>query len=539
MQSSQYRLGILAVCACAFHSSAGAQVVSYTDEAAFLAALQAQSLPVVHEGFENDVAWGAVRTPATAPSVHSKSLTWMANNAGSELTTGLGAARGGQFGIYQLPHGNGVVQDGWIVVPDSPLRAIGGWVRGSHNSRLAIFFDGVEVNFTQPNVVGSAHSFFGAISATGFQSVEFRETEAAPGDWKIIFADDFSFAFGGTLIDCNQNGVGDTLDISIGTSLDCDSDGRPDECQIDAASSAPGGPYFCTTDCATDCNANGLLDSCEAVTPHVFSSGAMSPFGTGSSQSFTIPSPPLTLADVLVEVRCYANLGGPDEYVDVRVNGTPLWTLFVNDGDDCPEGAPTTGKIVIPQAVFNNLAASGAVLFELLPSSEVDTNDCDNPSTALIDVTVFGPSALDADGNGVLDSCEGFGTTYCVAAPNSVHAGGAHVFALGSSVVSDNNFTLRTSELPPQVFGLHYFGPNQIQTPVGDGFRCVGGTTFRLGVTQTDSNGVATTAVDLNSAPAAANLLPGTTRHFQFWYRDTAGGPAGFNFSDGVTVSFQ
>ena len=48
--------------------------------------------------------------------------------------------------------------------------------------------------------------------------------------------------------DCNANGVDDLLDIAQGTSMDCNLDMVPDECQP-----------------CLDCDDSGLLDSCEAV----------------------------------------------------------------------------------------------------------------------------------------------------------------------------------------------------------------------------------------------------------------------------------
>lgn len=49
--------------------------------------------------------------------------------------------------------------------------------------------------------------------------------------------------------DCNSNGVSDPEDVIGGTSLDCNSNGRPDECEILVA----------------DCNGNGIPDDCEVV----------------------------------------------------------------------------------------------------------------------------------------------------------------------------------------------------------------------------------------------------------------------------------
>ncbi|MCP3903961.1 MAG: hypothetical protein GY715_10040 [Planctomycetes bacterium] len=52
------------------------------------------------------------------------------------------------------------------------------------------------------------------------------------------------------IIDCNGNGIDDAIDIATGTSMDCDGDAVPDECQP----------------CA-DCDDSGILDACEALAP--------------------------------------------------------------------------------------------------------------------------------------------------------------------------------------------------------------------------------------------------------------------------------
>lgn len=49
--------------------------------------------------------------------------------------------------------------------------------------------------------------------------------------------------------DCNMNGVLDALDIATGTSIDCNDNGVPDECEL--------------TNPALDQNQNGVLDACE------------------------------------------------------------------------------------------------------------------------------------------------------------------------------------------------------------------------------------------------------------------------------------
>jgi len=63
--------------------------------------------------------------------------------------------------------------------------------------------------------------------------------------------------------DCNGNGTPDSCDIASASSADCNGDGTPDECEIIVGSPAPGGPFFCNVDCDPDCNSNGTPDDCD------------------------------------------------------------------------------------------------------------------------------------------------------------------------------------------------------------------------------------------------------------------------------------
>ena len=72
----------------------------------------------------------------------------------------------------------------------------------------------------------------------------------------------------------------------------------------------------------------------------------------------------------------------------------------------------------------------------------------------------------------------------------------------------------------------------------GNGLRCVDGAAlYRLPVQQ-PSGRVLTHAVEGTQAPASARLLPGSTWHFQAYFRDPAGGASGANLSDGISVEF-
>ena len=75
-------------------------------EQAYLARAAGLGLSTFVESFEDDVAWGAVRSPATAPNVTSQSVTWASNFSFNNITTGFGATRSGEWGVYSLPHGD-------------------------------------------------------------------------------------------------------------------------------------------------------------------------------------------------------------------------------------------------------------------------------------------------------------------------------------------------------------------------------------------------------------------------------------------------
>lgn len=123
---------------------------------------------------------------------------------------------------------------------------------------------------------------------------------------------------------------------------------------------------------------------------------------------------------------------------------------------------------------------------------------------------------------------------YCQSTPNSTGAA-ARIEAHGDPSVSACTLVLRAAPVPDQP-GLFYFGPNAIELPFGNGFRCVGGGVFRLPVASA-SNNVLEHALDLASPPADL-IAPGSLWRFQAWFRDPAAGGAGFDLSDGLVLEF-
>lgn len=393
-------------------AQASAQIMTFTDETAFLDALASQGYVAVHESFEDDAAWGAARSPNTAPSVANLGITWTSSSPNNEITTGNGSARTGAWGFYSLPHGdyqNGIT-DGWRGTADQSLVAIGGWVdTNTPPAALVVFLDGDQQNaidFGGANVLGGPYKFFGVIDPNGFSVFDFRETEGTIGDQKFIFSDDFTFAFGGVIADCNQNGVADAFDIAAATSTDCNHNGAPDECEIDVNSPAPGGPFFCTDNCAPECNNNGILDACEVVTADIYASSELSPIGHAAPQSFTVLSPPVTRADVILSFTAYANLGGAPDHISVDINGIAVGTVFGPDGSDCPEIQPDSAQLLVSMETFNDAVSGGDAVIHMIASIEVDPVGCDLPTYITVEAQLFIPSEDDTNENGIPDECE-------------------------------------------------------------------------------------------------------------------------------------
>ena len=112
----------------------------------------------------------------------------------------------------------------------------------------------------------------------------------------------------------------------------------------------------------------------------------------------------------------------------------------------------------------------------------------------------------------------------------------------GISVLA-NQTILRASGLPPGQFGIFILGPEPAQLPLGDGYLCISpfapGLLRLLPVQAADGSGDVMRALDIPSLPPDHAITPGSTMHFQFWYRDPHGPhQTGMNLTDGLRVTF-
>lgn len=198
--------------------------VVFTNETDYVNALASGSYVWVHESFEDDEAWGHVRSTIvggnfTAPAVTNSGIRWTADNDTSQLTTSSGAAQTGNWGVYALPHGNyatgtgcatpGACGDGIIGTALQRFHGVAAWVRGSYSSKVALYlnaYPGTPVAFPEVcdpsgencvdyGLLTGGSKFFGLIDPAGFSSFEFREMEGTVGDQKLLWFDDFTVAF--------------------------------------------------------------------------------------------------------------------------------------------------------------------------------------------------------------------------------------------------------------------------------------------------------------------------------------------------------
>jgi hypothetical protein len=220
---------------------------------------------------------------------------------------------------------------------------------------------------------------------------------------------------------------------------------------------------------------------------------------------------------------------------DCQRNGIP-------DTDDIANGtSQDCNANYMPDECDINNGVSGDCNNNTIP------DECDIASGAEIDCNTDGiPDScqilenplLDLDGNGVIDTCECSVFTYCSTSPNTVGPG-ARIGMGGSPFISSNNLVLIADDVPTNQFGIFYYGPLQNEVLFGSGYRCVGGSTRRLPVVNSGSLGVAAYYLDLLNQPSHSHQInSGDTWNFQYWYRDPSDGGAGFNLSDGLSVTF-
>jgi hypothetical protein len=146
------------------------------------------------------------------------------------------------------------------------------------------------------------------------------------------------------------------------------------------------------------------------------------------------------------------------------------------------------------------------------------------------------------DGTGTACPCGNNGTAGRGCA-NSVYSAGAHLTAVGTANVSADTAQLQAISMPNGAACLFFQGTTSganggLGAVFGDGLRCTGGSTIRLGFATT-----ALTAAVLPSGGPSLSVLGnipagGGVRYYQVWYRNSAAfcTSSPFNLTNGTRI---
>jgi len=144
------------------------------------------------------------------------------------------------------------------------------------------------------------------------------------------------------------------------------------------------------------------------------------------------------------------------------------------------------------------------------------------------------------DGSGTACPCGNAGGSGRGCA-NSEVSSGCFLTSLGSTSLAADDFSLVAGESIASAPGLFFGGTTRVNGGLGihfgEGLRCAGGMVTRLEVDVAGFLGDASTS---ESVTAGQGILPGETRTYQWWYRDTSALPCGgtFNTSNGLEVTW-
>ena len=132
------------------------------------------------------------------------------------------------------------------------------------------------------------------------------------------------------------------------------------------------------------------------------------------------------------------------------------------------------------------------------------------------------------------------GASFCDSTSNSSGAM-ARTTITGNPRLSAQDLTLATDQLPLNQFGFYFTSRYAAFVPGFGGSQgnlCLGGSIVRLDsfILNTGASGQLALALPFAQLPPGANLAPGDTWRFQFWFRDVVGGAATSNTSSAVCV---
>ncbi|RLJ20394.1 hypothetical protein DJ031_06220 [bacterium endosymbiont of Escarpia laminata] len=178
-------------------SNAQAAVTTYTDEAAYLAALATLGYEVANEGFDSP-DWLATETFPVL-SLTNNGLTWAESNGTTNtyLMTTTNGLDGSALRTLNSAATGHTDPDGFYLKTDTAttpnsLHGFGAWYKGSQNgSKVTFTTNGGGVGFTgEESTVLTTWKFLGFIDDVGFTTLDVRVVDdPANTDVRLIFAD--------------------------------------------------------------------------------------------------------------------------------------------------------------------------------------------------------------------------------------------------------------------------------------------------------------------------------------------------------------
>jgi hypothetical protein len=246
--------------------------------------------------------------------------------------------------------------------------------------------------------------------------------------------------------------------------------------------------------------------------------------------SCTMNFPMFTAGTLPSEPNYFANDRNPSVYA------TGEFTLVYSQpttacGAYVADGAPLAGFTI---EIFDSGGGS-------LGSINVPPRTLPNSFAGIVSTVAFASAKFKADDqfdSWGIDNLEhvgaGIGSKYCTANANSTGAP-ADISASGSASSGAGNLQLDASPVPNQN-GIFFHGANQVQIPFGNGFMCTNGGITR-GAVIAGSGNLATYTYDNSDTKHSLGAFVGSTRNFQYWFRDPMGGGAFFNLSNAMSIA--
>jgi hypothetical protein len=144
---------------------------------------------------------------------------------------------------------------------------------------------------------------------------------------------------------------------------------------------------------------------------------------------------------------------------------------------------------------------------------------------------------------GTASSCPcGNGGGMSAGCENSFSTGGGKLEGSGTPQISADTVVLNATQLPSGTTALFFQGATALSgIAFGDGLRCAGGTTIRLGTKVANGGACSYPGAGDPSVSVKGQITSLGTRYYQTWYRNAAAfcTASTFNLTNGLSILWQ